>query len=81
VRGVSYWSRLRSADGQAQWTNQHAELGDTIVLDDPQEEARLDGLGVLAPVGATRQDVEAEVAMKQQTYREARRQAPDTPGP
>ena len=71
---VSFWSRVPGTDGQVHYLMQDASFGETIVLNDIQEEARLDALGALAAPGATREDVEREREAKISAYTQARRQ-------
>jgi hypothetical protein len=54
----------------------YAALGDSVLLD-PQEEARLDAAGALAPIGATREQVMHAVDQQREEYEAARRQLPE----
>lgn len=77
ILGVSYHARVRGPTGALQHVVKSGDFGDTIILDDPTEEARLDALGALAAPGAAREDVERERDFKIAAYREARSSIPD----
>jgi hypothetical protein len=73
IRGlvVLYSSTETSPAGERIKVPRRAMRGELVTLD-VAEVSRLDALGMLAEIGATEEDLEADLAASQRSYREAR---------
>jgi hypothetical protein len=72
IVSAGYTVRVPGPTGALVELQQEAAFGDEVVLD-AQEQMRLDSLGALAPVGATRESIEAESDERIEAYRSVRR--------
>ena len=68
---ILYNAELTDPDGKRVEVTRNASRGALVTLT-PREAARLDALGMLAPVGATIADVESDAEIVLEAYRAAR---------
>jgi len=72
IAAASYHVEVPGPDGRLVKLQRDAAIGDEVDVS-AQEQMRLDSLGVLAPVGATRESIQAEADARLEAYRNARR--------
>jgi hypothetical protein len=80
VVAAGYHRRTAKPDGSVVMTEEWGMRGEEILLD-PEEEARLDHAGTLAPAGATVEDIAREIQLRYEAFQTARRNMPETAGP